>query len=477
MKNKKGFVLSTYIYMLLVFFLLLLGTMLAVLNNTKLLSDKLKEQSNNSSKLNSKNISFILYGDKDMVISKGEEFIDPGFKSQTLNGEDISSNVEVTGEVNSDVFGEYKVTYKLTFNGVTKEITRNVMVKEKITDYIKKIEENEETKESNGLTRDNTAYENIRYSGSNEVVKNYVEFGNTNEIWRIIGVFDMKTSKGKKEQLVKLIREDSIGYIPWDISDSTINEGFGINQWGASTYSNGSVYEGADLMRLLNGKYLKKEDAENLCYNWETLEYGTCNFSSIGMSSIYKNMIENVVWNTGAINFDDPLISDPNTKVLNPVNWYNAERGNEGKICNATNNDDSENTLCNDTVIRTSTWNGLVALPYVTDWSYASSETICKSNIQDGIDMENNNYENATCKKNNWMHYGSLMEENQVTLMLSPVAFSDMAHFATGILGPGVPGEVFIDLAYRTRPTIYLKSNVSIISGDGSSETPYKLSL
>ena len=43
MKNNKGMILSTYVYMLLVFFLLLLGTMLVVLNNTKLLADKLKE--------------------------------------------------------------------------------------------------------------------------------------------------------------------------------------------------------------------------------------------------------------------------------------------------------------------------------------------------------------------------------------------------------------------------------------------------
>ena len=41
--KKNGFIMSTYVYILLVFFLLLLGTMLVVLNNTRLLANKIKE--------------------------------------------------------------------------------------------------------------------------------------------------------------------------------------------------------------------------------------------------------------------------------------------------------------------------------------------------------------------------------------------------------------------------------------------------
>ena len=42
--KKNGFVMSTYVYMLLVFFLLVILSMLAVLNNSRLLSNKLKEK-------------------------------------------------------------------------------------------------------------------------------------------------------------------------------------------------------------------------------------------------------------------------------------------------------------------------------------------------------------------------------------------------------------------------------------------------
>ena len=97
----------------------------------------------------------------------------------------------------------------------------------------------------------------------------------------------------------------------WDSSDSTINSGYGINQWRAS-----GSYEGSDLMQLLNGEYLSKQNVEDACYNWTTEEMGTCNFSSTGMSSAYTSMIENVVWNTGALDWDDPLIYDPDTEIL-----------------------------------------------------------------------------------------------------------------------------------------------------------------
>ncbi len=39
-------------------------------------------------------------------------------------------------------------------------------------------------------------------------------------------------------------------------------------------------------------------------------------------------------------------------------------------------------SYCNDTVERTTTWTGYIGLPYVTDWAYASSESVCETNMQ-----------------------------------------------------------------------------------------------
>ena len=93
---------------------------------------------------------------------------------------------------------------------------------------------------------------NLRYYGN--CANNYVNFNN--QRWRIIGVFDVDDGSGKIESRVKLVREGNINGV-WDTSDSSVNSGQGINQWGPSTYTNGDLYEGSDLMRLLNDHYLK----------------------------------------------------------------------------------------------------------------------------------------------------------------------------------------------------------------------------
>ena len=62
---------------------------------------------------------------------------------------------------------------------------------------------------TNGLEQDDTTDKNIRYVGANP--KNYVEFANTGELWRIIGVFNVKDSTGKIERKIKLVRNESLG--------------------------------------------------------------------------------------------------------------------------------------------------------------------------------------------------------------------------------------------------------------------------
>lgn len=126
--KKNGFVLSTYVYILLVFFLLLLVTMLAVLNNTKLLSDKLKRDSYNASGLIDKDFSFVLLGDMETSIAIDDEYIEPGFIAQTSKGKDLKDNVKVVGNVDTSTVGEYTLTYRLTYNGVSKELKRIVKV-------------------------------------------------------------------------------------------------------------------------------------------------------------------------------------------------------------------------------------------------------------------------------------------------------------------------------------------------------------
>ena len=247
--------------------------------------------------------------------------------------------------------------------------------------FIENIYNDEVLRIANDLKKDNTPDKNIRYYGSNP--KNYVSFNN--ELWRIIGVFGNN---------VKLIRSEKIGNLSWDSSESSINKGYGVNEWGESTYEDGSYYEGADLMQYLNKMYYGGTDVT--CYEEGNHKTTTCPTNKLDSTS--KALIDNYTWNLGGV------ISASDT-----VAFYKAERGNiTGKICTGGDG-------CNDTVKRTTTWTGYVALPYMTDYAYASSESICETNM-DAKDSKGK----YVCMNNNW-----IFKPNTVYWTLSPYALGN----------------------------------------------------
>ena len=181
------------------------------------------------------------------------------------------------------------------------------------------------------------------------------------------------------------------------------------------------------------------------------------------------NVCTKLSWKSPAFAaFSSPIVN-PETYALNTVPFYNAERGSvNGKICTSGNQ-------CNDAVTRTITWRGYVALPYATDWAYASSETVCATNMNDGLDVANDNYDNMTCKKNNWMHHGSTMDEDM--WMLSPGAYSDLAGYVWFVYGDGSVNSDSASDALSVFPSVYLNTEVKITSGSGTSSDPYILEL
>lgn len=191
------------------------------------------------------------------------------------------------------------------------------------------------------------------------------------------------------------------------------------------------------------------------CYKGIQNETTSCPIGSLNENA--KIMIDNHTWNTGAPDYNE--LNDDTTKTYDTLGFYNAERGSlNGKIC--TNNTE----FCNDTVTRTTTWTGYVALPYVSDWAYASSEDDC--NIK--IDISSTH----KCKNSNWMH-----DNNNNQWVLSPQTGSSVAWFAWRIDIPGGPGYGNVSDFISFRPTVYLKSNVKIVSGTGTSSNPYKLEI
>ena len=282
-----------------------------------------------------------------------------------------------------------------------------------------------------GLKKDNTLDENIRYYGRDP--NNYVSFNN--ELWRIIGVFGNN---------VKLVRSESLGDLSWDSSESSVNGGYGINQWGESTYEDGTTYEGSDLMQYLNKMYYG--GTSETCYNEQNNQTTTCPTNKLDETS--KTLIDNHIWNTGAIEWG---------KRTDTLAFYQAERGTKGKICSSRNG-------CNDTVTRKTTWTGYIGLPYVTDWAYASSESVCETNMQK--QDSSNAY---ICKNNNWM------QRSTEAWYLSPNADGWSANNAWYVSGVGYANYNYAANSKAVAPSIYLKSNILIKSGNGTSSNPYIL--
>ena len=315
------------------------------------------------------------------------------------------------------------------------------------------------TNGSTELEYDGTTDNNLRYVGANP--NNYVEFNG--ELWRVIGVMNnIKKEDGTTESLVKIKRAESLGNYSWDSSASSINSGYGINQWGAS-----AGYEGADLMREFNTDYLENTyvgiDGKwyNNSNNSKTADKPT---STINQSS--QDMIETVVWNLGSPSNNDGAYDSSFTTNITPSTSYTRERAaTNGKTC-------TSGDYCNDTVTRTSSWTGKVGLIYPSDYGYATSggtttsRTTCLTTSMyswggSGV---------SDCKTNSWIYNSTSTEWT-----LSPRAYSSLADDVFLVSSDGGVYNYYAGYAYAASPVVFLKSAITITGGDGTSEKPYRL--
>ena len=289
-----------------------------------------------------------------------------------------------------------------------------------LTDYITNLD-----KSANGLEQDDTADTNLRYVGANP--NNYIEFNN--EMWRIIGIFNVyNVDTNKTEKLVKIIRNDSLGEYSWDSSDSTINSGYGVNEWSQ-----------ADIMTELNTDYINPSPTSEttLWYNGST-NFKTASYDyskNIKSNSIDK--IAKVRWNLGGYN----------TWGVSALNMYNAERGM------------AHISSPSDGITRTDTWDGKIALMYPSDYGYASTGTACRNRLYKCDD--------ADSKANNWLFNSA----NQWTL--SP--FSGYADYVFRVASDGHVGNDGASNTNGVRPALFLKSDVLMYGGNGIQSNPYKI--
>ena len=293
---------------------------------------------------------------------------------------------------------------------------------------------------NNGLLMDDTAYKNIRYSGSNEVVKNYVSFDG--DVWRIIGIVDGK---------VKLVKEESIGSYSWDSSASDKNTGNGYNIWETKeSKTKGDGTTKADLNILLNDGFYGGEYPSE-CYVGRNNTIKDCPTEYI--NSTLKSMVDDkAVWYLGGQTYSEP--STPPYGLSTLKSYYN-ERGTK--------------VYSGHTDIAKTEWIGPVGLIYPSDYGYASTDSECRSNLRAGFTYIDGtwNYSNAKCKNNNWLYKSSYYWTT------SPNSGHSYGVFC--VVSSGSVTSYHAYSACGVWPALYLKSNILIESGDGSSSNPYIL--
>ena len=331
----------------------------------------------------------------------------------------------------------------------------------------------------------------MRFIGANP--NNYVRFNN--QTWRIIGVFDGKLK----------IFQNPIGSYSWDTSKNTVNNGYGVNQWGP----NNNGYTGADLMKLLNPRYESNTDlkcnstvtvtngvancgdntdsnystglvnnslywnaSSGKCYTNGNYNVADCNFTTTGLSDTKsKNMIDDATWYLGSNDSPSANIWDGRITASVLYNWERSS--NSSKQC-------TSGSYCTDSVDRTLTWQGKVGLIYPSDYAYATSggtthdRTSCLSYAVGYVNVEGvNNWQNTytECKNNAW-----LLPSSGWAWTLSPRARSSNSIYVFYVTSPGYVGDYYAMNAGSVRPVVYLKSSVQFTAtGNGTQSNPFIL--
>ena len=277
---------------------------------------------------------------------------------------------------------------------------------------------------------------NVRYMGKDP--NNYVRFNN--ELWRIIGVFDVaSTYGGPTEKRLKIIRDDPIGGYSWDNKASgtgSSDSSYGSNDWTDSA-----------LMKVLNnGAYWNR--TSGTCPSGSNGATTSCDFSSNGLTDEAKLLIGDAVWNLGG--------TASYTSVSNglPSHFYNYERGT---------------TVYSG---RPSYWVGKIGLMYPSDYGYATSGGTT-TNRAYCLAKEMYNWDSSSysdCKNNVYLY-------NSGTFQWTITVYSNNIDHAFGVYTSGriINGHVSNSI-YEILPAIYLASAVEIIGGDGSPSNPYTLS-
>ncbi len=315
---------------------------------------------------------------------------------------------------------------------------------------------------------------NVRYIGANP--NNYVYFNcsdynnpttDTCELWRIIGVFNNVTKgDGSKENLVKIIRNASLGKFYWDYKNDgvgTSTSDYGSNDWSDSQlmmmlnpnsylksgYTNSSdiISSGSQQLYSKMGSYYNgtKGCKPASIASGASFSCTEVDFTSTGLKNdATRNAIEEVVWNLGGSSTYDDVTSSM---------FYERERGT--------------------TVFagRPTTWTGKIGLMYPSDYGYATSGGTTKDRAaclaKELYRWSSSDF--SDCKGNDYLLDMSLYV--QWTLAVRSNRDSRVFDVYENVRDNDVHGTLGV------RPVLFLKSSILVDKGTGAKSDPYRLSV
>ena len=372
-----------------------------------------------------------------------------GLKPDTNN-----DNCQITNPFGGCMYS-WNVNVRFSNKKQTKVISQNIVTSKpknmKVIDYIKYLAKTDNPHPdrtvvidngssdrtcTNTLAYDGTGDNNLRYIGGNPC--NYVVFNN--ELWRIVGAMNnIEDGSGNKQTRAKLVRNEFLDSYQYDPQISGARER--VNDWTISY-----------LKEELNGDYLNYNLTEDTKWRavtgWNNVPEGMEGFRYFDHTKALKkeaqDMIDDVKWHLGAITISDDL---------NVEKAYAMERGTN--VWGA-----SEGQTCADEACpRATEWIGKVGLPYISDQKYAT----------------NGQYRRSDCLKGNWRGNSGACGPTYNYLLRSGWSITPTLTSKDAIVTYVYTINYDVKTNQNVYPSVYLKPNVKIASGNGSETDPYIL--
>ena len=284
----------------------------------------------------------------------------------------------------------------------------------------------------------------LRYSGPSEEVNNFVCFGSdetpcpTDNLYRIIGVFDENYTGVSGAPLVKLIKYDYM-----------TTEEAGTDGDYSKTYKEKgmvSTYKGTYGAGERIGVYYWNYKATNIETNtWSTSLLNKTNLNTNFLNNIgeeWANKIAATTWKVGGNTWAKIRAVVPSVAYQNEI-----------VSPNATNSTDNATE-----------YSAKIGLIYASDYGFAASPSAWTTTLNNYDESDTNETEIVTI---NWMYMGLY----EWTISRSADS-SDCAFF---VYDAGSVGNSYVYFYFAVRPSFNLESSITYKSGSGTMSDPIRI--